>query len=160
MNQEEIIALLKSPEFLQLALGILAFRIIVWLFFANTIRGTLLLVAKENRLMSPNQAWLLALPLFNIYWNFEIANRLRDSLINEFYDRKIAVEEKPTYKKGSLYAWIYLASNIPLPFGISFVLVVLHFVTLVNYWFSVNSFKRILEEHNKFSDNKEIEHEN
>jgi hypothetical protein len=150
MTQEELIRELSKPEVIYTAMGIVAIRIIVWLLFANTIRKTLKLVAKENRLMTPNQSWLAAIPLVNIYWNFQVASRLRDSLINEFYDRKIAVEENPTFRKGSLYAWIYLATNIPLPLSISGVLIIMHFVTLANYWFEINANRRILEEHNKF----------
>ena len=102
MTQEELIKELSKPEVIYTAMAIVAIRIIVWLLFANTIRKTLKLVASENRLMTPNQSWLVAIPLVNIYWNFQVATRLRDSLINEFYDRKIAVEENPTFRKGSL----------------------------------------------------------
>ncbi|ULT28460.1 hypothetical protein KUH03_19100 [Sphingobacterium sp. E70] len=116
MTQEELLNELSKPEILYPALGLIVIRTIIWLLFANTIRKTLNLVAVENRLMTPNQSWLVAIPLVNIYWNFQVASRLRDSLINEFYDRKIAVEENPTYRKGSLYAWIYLAANIPCRF--------------------------------------------
>ncbi|WP_294347976.1 hypothetical protein [Sphingobacterium sp.] len=161
MTQEELIKELSKPEVIYTAMAIVAVRIIVWLLFANMIRKTLKLVASENRLMTPNQSWLVAVPLVNIYWNFQVATRLRDSLINEFYDRKIAVEENPTFRKGSLYAWIYLATNIPLPLSISGVLIVMHFVTLANYWFEINANKRILEEHNKFREKEVIvDHEN
>ncbi|MNK49358.1 hypothetical protein D3C87_682060 [compost metagenome] len=161
MTQEELIKELSKPEVIYTAMGIVAIRIIVWLLFANTIRKTLKLVAKENRLMTPNQSWLVAIPLVNIYWNFQVASRLSDSLINEFYDRKIAVEENPTFRKGSLYAWIYLATNIPLPLSISGVLIIMHFVTLANYWFEINANRRILEEHNKFREQEVIvDHEN
>lgn len=156
MTQEELIKELSKPEIQLVVFGILAIRIIVWLLFANTIRRTLKLVALENRLMTPNQSWLVAVPLVNIYWNFQVASRLRDSLINEFYDRKIAVDENPTYRKGSLYSWIYLATNIPMPFSISGILVVMHFVTLVNYWFNINANRRILEEHDKFREKEVI----
>jgi hypothetical protein len=156
MTQEELLKELSKPEVLYSALALVVIRIIIWLLFANTIRRTLNLIAVENRLMTPNQSWLVAIPLVNIYWNFQVASRLRDSLINEFYDRKIAVEENPTFRKGSLYAWIYLATNIPLPISISGVLVIMHFVTLANYWFNINANRRILEEHNKFREKEVI----
>ena len=161
MTKEELINELSKPEVQVIVFGILAIRIIVWLLFSNTIRKTLNLVAVENRLMTPGQSWLVAVPLVNIYWNFQVASRLRDSLINEFYDRKIAVEENPTFKKGSLYAWVYLVTNIPMPFSISGLLAVMHFVTLANYWFNINANRRILEEHNKFREKEVvIDHEN
>lgn len=152
MNQEELLKEISKPEFIQLAIGVLLIRILIWLLLANNIRKTLNLIDTANRCILPYQVWFIAIPLFNIYWNFEVVKRLRDSIINEFYDRKIAIEEQPTYKKGMLYAWIYLITNIPFPFplGISGILIVLHFVTLVNYWFVISSYKRILIEHNKF----------
>lgn len=156
MNQEEILKEISKPEFLYLALGVLVVRTIVWLFFANTIRKTLLLIRPENRCILPNQVWGVAIILFNIYWNFEVAKRLRDSLINEFYDRKIAADDQPTYKKGLLYSWIYLASNIPLPLFFGPFLAILHIVTLINYWTNINSCARILREHDNFKHNEEV----
>ncbi|MNR53512.1 hypothetical protein D3C85_1735410 [compost metagenome] len=80
-------------------------------------------------------------------------------MINEFFDRKIAIDEAPTYKKGSLYGWIYLATNIPLPGFISIIAVIFHFLTLINYWVDINNYKRILEQHNTFRSQEELEKE-
>lgn len=160
--QEQLLKEISKPEFIYTVIAIYIIRIVIWLFLANTMRKTLLLVSEENQCIKPNQVFGIAIPLFNIYWNFEVARRLRDSLINEFFDRKIAVDESPTFKKGSLYGWIYLATNIPLPPFISVVAIIFHFVTMINYWVDIKNYKRILEQHNTFRDQEELEnkHEN
>src|SRR5690606_26173942 len=130
-----------SPEMMQLVAAVFLIRLIIWVFYANTIRRTLKLVAPENRLMSPNHAWLLVIPFFNIYWNFLVASRMSDSLTNEFYDRKIAEEENPGRVAGIWYAWLFLLSNIPLPAFILVTIGLLSFVYFVGYWVKINNFR-------------------
>src|SRR5690606_36152074 len=122
-------------------------RIVAWIFFAYTIYSTLKLVKKENQNILPNQAWFVALPFFNIYWNFEVVRRLTDSLNNEFYDRQIEVEERPTQRWGILFAWTFLLSNIPFPFFILLVIGLLHFVYFITYWVKIHQHKVLLKLH-------------
>ena len=143
-----------SPEMMQLVAAVFLIRLIIWVFYAHTVRKTLMLISPENRLMSPNQAWLLAVPLFNIYWNFSVAARLADSLTNEFYDRKIAEEENPGRMAGIWYAWLFLLSNIPLPSFILITIGLLSIVYFVGYWVKVNNFRNLLAEHEKFRKNQ------
>ena len=147
------------PELMQLAVAAVAIQLLIWGFYANTIRRTLLLIAPENRLMSPEQAWLLIIPLFNIYWNFSVASRLADSLTNEFYDRKIAEEENPGRIAGVWYAWLFLLSNIPLPAFILVTIGLLSIVYFVGYWVKVNNFRNLLVEHEKLKDNQQTHDE-
>lgn len=143
-----------SPEMIQLVAAVFLIRLIIWVFYANTVRKTLMLISPENRLMTPNQAWLLAIPLFNIYWNFVVAARVADSLTNEFYDRKIAEEENPGRMAGMWYAWLFLLSNIPLPAFILITIGLLSFVYFIGYWVKVNNFRNLLAEHEKFKKNQ------
>ncbi|PPL01772.1 hypothetical protein [Parapedobacter indicus] len=142
-----------SPEMIQVAVAVFLIRVVIWVFYANTIRRTLLLVAPENRLMTPNQAWLLAVPFFNIYWNFTVASRLADSLTNEFYDRKIAEEENPGRAGGMWYAWLFLLTNIPLPPFILITIFLLSIIYFIVYWVKVSNFRNLLAEHEKFRNN-------
>jgi len=139
-----------SPEMVQLVVAVLLIRLLIWVCYANTVRKTLLLIAPENRLMAPNQAWLLVIPFFNIYWNFSVASRVADSLTNEFYDRKIAEEENPGRATGIWYAWLFLLSNIPLPPFILVSVSVLAFVYFIGYWVKVSNFRSLLLEHERF----------
>ncbi|WP_437919420.1 hypothetical protein [Sphingobacterium sp. LRF_L2] len=129
-----------------LIIGIII-RLIIWILFAYTLYTTLRLVKKTNQCILPNQAWFIAVPFFNIYWNFEVVRRLTDSLNNEFYDRKIEVEEQPTRKWGMLFAWTFLLSNIPLPVFILTTIAILHLVYFITYWVKVNQYKTLLKLH-------------
>lgn len=139
-----------SPEMIQAAIAVFLIRTLIWGFYANAIRKTLLLVAPANRLMTPNQAWLLMVPFFNIYWNFAVASRLADSLTNEFYDRKIAEEENPGRAAGIWYAWLFLLTNIPLPPFILVAVFLLSIIYFIVYWVKVSNFRNLLAEHEKF----------
>lgn len=152
--------LLKNPDFQKLIpYLIVAFcvQVLIWLLFANTVRTTLNLIKKENRCILPSQAWFVALPFFNIYWNFVVVRRLTDSLNNEFYDRQVAVEENPTQKQGYMYAGGYMVSNIPLPAFVSFIASVVAFVGFLLYWFKIYEYKKLLREPFEYRDTTKAE---
>lgn len=158
--------LLKDPEFQKLlpympyilAIGIL--QIVLWLLLGNSIRTTLLLVRKENRMMSPGQAFLIALPLFNIYWNFMVVKHLKDSLNNEFFDRQVAVDENPTQREGSIFAWSYLVRNFPLPGFILYAALFSNIIGFVMYWRKVVEYKKILKTTTPILDAEVVHEEN
>jgi len=142
--------LLNDPEFqkyipyLPYIYAGIAIQFLILLLLGNTIRTTLLLVKKENRLMVPAQALLLAIPLLNIFWNFMVVRHLRDSLNNEFYDRQVAIEENPTQKAGNIFAWSFLVANLPIPF-IGFVASLVYIGGLIMYWVKIVEYKKILK---------------
>ncbi|MCA5006592.1 hypothetical protein [Sphingobacterium bovistauri] len=142
--------LLNDPEFQKLIpylpwlVAIVVIQIIIWLLLGYTIRKVLLLIKKENRLLPPNQAFLLAVPLLNIFWNFIVVRNLRDSLNNEFYDRKVAIDENPTQNEGNIFAWSFLVGNLPLPL-IGYIASFTYIVGIVLYWRKIISYKRLLE---------------
>ena len=156
-----------SPELLEEAYKILMFFavvvLIIWVLFANTVRSTLKLIAPDNLAMLPNQAWLLVIPFFNIYWNFEVARRLSNSLNNEFFDRKIEVEENPGMRAGMFYAWTFLFYNFPFPAFMRLLGMIVGIVYFISYWYKINEYRELIIEHNKWreSQNDKIDqHEN
>lgn len=145
---EELIASLEVEKNWPIILAASLVRIGLWLLLANAIRNTVKLVGIENRCIHPNQVWFIALPLFNIYWNFVVVRGLCDSLNNEFYDRKIEADENPTRKQGNIYAGSYLLSNIIfLPFSLQFVAGLVCFVYMFVYWAKVLECKKLLKAH-------------
>ncbi|WP_140936783.1 hypothetical protein [Sphingobacterium lumbrici] len=129
-------------------------QITLWLFFAYTVRSTLKLIQKENQCILPNQAWFLAIPFFNIYWNFEVVRRLADSLNNEFFDRKIAVEENPTRKQGYIFAVSFLAFNLPLPLFLRYIASLVNFIYLIVYWIKIVEYKKLLKAQHKYPESE------
>ena len=86
-----------------LALIIIGICLIPFIFFLIELQNTLKVVKNENRKMKPGQVWLLLIPLFSIYWYFEVVGKIADSLQAEFKERNIQVgEEKPGYSFGSV----------------------------------------------------------
>src|SRR5690554_3432884 len=145
------ISLDSIPDDMRLAIWIvMAARILVWALYASTVSRTMLHIAEENRFFRPGQAWLLVIPFFNIYWNFVVARRLSDSLNNEFFDRKIAEEERPGLSVGLPYAWMFLLSHIPFPQFILLAFMILSVIYFVQYWVKINNFRVLLVEHERF----------
>ena len=156
-----------SPEvladFQRLEIIFFILILLVWILFANTVRNTLKLISKENQAILPNQAWFLVIPFFNIYWNFEVARRLSYSLNNEFYDRKIAVEENPSMGAGMTFAWSFLIYNLPFPIFWKMLSMIVSLVYFVTYWFKINQYRSLLLAHDKWKEqqlNNQTEDEN
>lgn len=139
-----------SPDLIKIAGAFYLVKMLVRIFYANTIRNTLLRIAEENRFMNPNMAWLVVVPFFNLFWNFQIASRVSDSLTNEFYDRKIAEEENPGKRTGLFFAWTALLSAVPFPSFIIITLSLLSLMYFITYWVKINNFKNLLTEHDRF----------
>lgn len=154
-----------SPElmedFVQFSLYFFVFLILLWLGLSYTVYKTLSLVKKENQVILPSQVWFMAVPLFNMFWNFEVVRRLSYSLNNEFYDRKVAVEELPTLKPGQWYAWSFLVFYIPfLPAFVRLAALIICIIYFFAYWYAVAQFKSLMEDHNRWSErNKTKKHE-
>lgn len=142
--------ILNSPEFQKLApyLPYISFagflRLAIMINLCISVRSSLLLMREENRCIVPGQVWFLLLPFFNIYWNFIVVRRFTDSLNNEFYDRKVAIEEKPTEKSGYWFAGSFLVYNFPIPLFVSFGAFIIGIITLILYTVKVNEYKKLL----------------
>jgi|SRR5690606_2367728 len=124
-------------------------------FYCNTLKQTLDLVAEENRLMKPKMVWLALIPLLSIYWNFIVASKMADSLTNEFYDRKIPEEEDPGKKTGYIYAMLVALASIPLFQGFTLAVGLFSIIYFIKYWKTIDGFRVLLKEHNKFLAQKE-----
>lgn len=134
-----------SREYLILIMAIGILFQTITLVLAYNIRQTVLLIRKENRCLLPGQAWIIAIPLLNIFYNFIVIRRLSDSLNNEFFDRQVAVDENPTLKQGYFMAYSYLATNFPLPPFIGYLAIFACLVCYLNYWVKVNEYRKLLK---------------
>src|SRR5580698_1210855 len=68
-----------------LAVGWILF--ILKIFFVLTLSRALGRCRPRNRTISPGRVWLMLLPFFDIVWQFIVANRVPESIRNEFLDR-------------------------------------------------------------------------
>ncbi|HMR20192.1 MAG TPA: hypothetical protein PKA53_12895 [Sphingobacterium sp.] len=127
---------------------------IVWLVLAYHVKRLIQLVRKENRFFTPGQSWILAIPLLNIFYNFIMIRRICDSLNNEFYDRREAVDENPTLRQGYYMAFGFLAANFPLPIFIAYLVYIASMAYYINYLIKVLAYKKLLQQPPPLSDNE------
>lgn len=80
-----------------LAVG-LAFTTFV--FYCRTLQQTLRAAAPANQRMPPWQAWLLVIPVFNVFFSFLAAARVADTICAEAESRGLDVCRRPTYAVG------------------------------------------------------------
>lgn len=126
-----------------LIFGMLFLFLIPYLLFLKTIQSTLERVAIENREMSPGSVWMMLIPLFNIIYQFIVAQRLADSLRNEFASRQMTVEEeRPTYALGLSMAITNCLMFVPVIKTLASLVVLVLFVW---YWIRIVKYKKLVE---------------
>lgn len=140
-----------TPGMIQTVWIMLALQLVIWAFYARSVRKLFLEIAEANRFLQPNQAWLLVIPLFNIYWNFKVARSVSNSLNNEFFDRKIAEEPSPGLVKGLSYAWMFILAHVPFPAFLVMTFFMLGLIYFVQYWVKISNFRQLIVEHKRFT---------
>ncbi|MBX3256014.1 MAG: hypothetical protein KF862_17900 [Chitinophagaceae bacterium] len=119
------------------------------IFYLLTLQKTLSVISPLSRMMSPQQVWLLLIPLFNIVWHFIMVSRLSDSIKNECARLHIPLkEEKPAYSLGIGIMCLYLVAVVINSSGIAPVigslLVLASFTGWIVYWVKINSYKNLI----------------
>ena len=66
---------------------VVAVALVIAIFYLLTLQKALSRVSPQNRLMEPAMVWLSLVPCFNLIWQFFVAQRVPDSLRNEFRSR-------------------------------------------------------------------------
>ena len=99
-----------------LMLPLVGFIIIPMIFFLVAQQDLLKAIKPENRTIQPNEVWLQLIPVFNLYWQFVVVDRIADAIRNELVDRHpvsfgatsnsafpIITDERPTHDLGRAY---------------------------------------------------------
>lgn len=73
---------------------------VTFVFYCRTLQQTLRAAAPANQRMPPWQAWLLLIPVFNIFFSFIAAARIADTIRAEAESRSFEVHARPTYAVG------------------------------------------------------------
>ena len=118
--------------------GFLLVFLVVFIFFFLTLSKALSRCHWRNRTMEPGQVWLNFIPLFYLVWMFITANRVADSLRNEFYDRGWHRRDED-YGRGLGIAAcaLWIVGGLPyigLLFGIGWL------VCFIIYWVKIATF--------------------
>jgi len=113
--------------------------------FLWKIRQMISLCGEHNRLIKPNKVWLSLVPLFGLFWQFVMINKVGMTLRAEFNERGIKCQEnKPGYSEGILYSTLMICGIIP---GIGFLFVLVGVVCWIVNWRKMNSYSRLLMNH-------------
>jgi hypothetical protein len=122
---------------------LLLFLIPAILYIYSLYRG-LKIVSMENRKKSPSQAWLLLVPVFNLYWQFVIVGAIGSSFQKEYAKFGEVHPEKPSYKEGRFLAIIMVLWAIPIDSLKRFIWVAL-VICWIFHWISVTHHISVLK---------------
>lgn len=125
---------------------------IPFILFLLTQQNTLKAIQPENRDMPPGNVWLQFIPIFNLYYQFVVVQRMSSSIDKEISSRtdesNILPEINPGTNADSLknigltYCILSLCGWVPFIGPLASVGSLLF---LIIYWVKLNSFKRLIE---------------
>lgn len=103
-----------------------------------SVANTLAAVPAENRKMSPNQVWLVLIPVFGLIWQFIMVSRLADSLQAEFKKRNIVIKDeiRPAFNIGIANCILLCIPGYAL----------LTVITMPIFWVKINKYEKLLNQ--------------
>jgi hypothetical protein len=113
----------------------------VGICYILTLQRALSRCAPQNRATSPESAWLLLIPLFNIVWQFILYPRISESLEREFRSRNLPIEPQPAKNLGLALAVLHVCSYIP---AVHFFTAIAGFICFVFYWSKISGYSNQL----------------
>lgn len=127
--------------FVFLMLIVLAIGLAIAIFYILTLRKALLQCSQQNRTTSPDSAWLLLIPLFNLVWTFILYPKISESLEREFRSRGIPVEPQPAKTLGIVLAVLQVCGLVPF---INMLTAIPVLIVFVMYWVKIAGYSKQL----------------
>jgi hypothetical protein len=121
---------------------VLAVILAIGVLYVLTLRRALLRCAPQNRAVEPDTAWLLFIPLFNLFWAFVLYPRISESLEREFRRRGLPIEANPAKSLGLSLAILHACSAVPL---VNIVTGLPTLIVWILYWSKISGYSRQLE---------------
>lgn len=118
------------------------------ILFLRTLYNLISRCAPENRTIEPTQIWFLFIPIFNLFWNFVVVNRIASTLDREFTSRRISEEDEPGKVSGVLMCTLVLL-NVLVPYAFGKFTLYVSFITLgffISYWSKMSYYSKELAE--------------
>lgn len=111
------------------------------IFYILTIRRTLTVISVKNRQLTPDQVWLLIIPIVGWIWHFFVVSRLADSIRLEADDLGITTNERrPAYTLGIIMCFFtffsFTGRGGPGIIGL---------ILWIIYWVKIDSYRKQLE---------------
>ena len=112
------------------------------IIYLISLKSTFDTISRENRTMSPENVWLLLIPIFGLVWHFFIVNNLSISIKKETDLNRITIyESKPAYDIGIAMCILDCLLLIPL---LNLLIFIPSIICWILYWKKINSYKNIL----------------
>jgi hypothetical protein len=86
----------------------------VGVLYILTLRRAISRCAPQNRATTPDAAWLLLIPFFNMIWQFILYPRISESLEREFHQRNLPIERQPLRTLGLAVAILHVCWIVPI----------------------------------------------
>jgi len=132
----------------------LVIDIVIKIFYVLTLQNTLKQVEPKNRKISPEQLWLLLIPVLTVFFGFVVVKNIAASLELELRDRGINDVKMPTYDIGIalyilgtvnlLYYLKYFGFISPFLSVILLFPAIAGFICFIVYWVKVYQYKEKL----------------
>jgi hypothetical protein len=113
----------------------------IGIVYILTLQRAISRCAPQNRATSPESAWLLLIPFFNMIWAFILYPRISETLEREFRARNLPIEPQPARTLGLAVAVLHVCWFIP----------VVHIFTgiaglacLILYWVKISDYSNQL----------------
>lgn len=116
----------------------------VGIAYILTLQRAISRCAPQNRTTSPESAWLLLIPFFNMYWQFVLYSRISETLEREFHARNLPIEPQPARNLGLAVAVLHVFWIIPV---VHFFTSFAGFVCLIFYWVKIADYSNQLLSH-------------
>jgi hypothetical protein len=115
--------------------------IFVAVLYILTLQRAISRCAPQNRVASPESAWLLLIPVFNLIWQFILYPRISETLEREFRQRNLPIEPQPLRTLGLAVAILHVCWIIPV---VHFFTGVAGLICLILYWVKISDYSNQL----------------
>jgi len=109
-----------------------------------TLQRAISRCAPQNRATSPESAWLLLIPFFNMIWQFILYPRISETLEREFRARNLPIEPEPLRNLGLAVAVLHVCWFIPV---VHIFTGIAGFICLILYWIKISGYSNQLLNH-------------
>ena len=124
-------------------IGILGVYLFINILYILTLRNTFKAISVPNRTMSPNNTWLLLIPVFNLVWSFIVVNNLSESIRKESTVKSFPLAEaNPANGTGIAMSVLRCTTVIPV---LGFLSGIAAVVCWIIYWVQISNYKKAIQ---------------
>lgn len=136
-----LLGMIGMSEILILLFIIFLVALVPGILYLLTLQNLLKAISHENRLVSPDNVWLMLIPLFNLIYPFILYPKISDSLSHEYESRGWDPDGDFGKGLGTAMPILGLCSFIPV---IGFLAALGNFVVWIIYWSKMSAHKNTL----------------